>query len=197
MSKKRIKGLTVEATSSNLDDNDYGVVDSSSNGTRKFKLSSLATWLFNKFLSWGAGVKIYDTLQAAIADYSKLSVGTIFETNGFYTSGDGGATRYVVSNSGTANGMDIVSLGGGKLAVAQLKGSAFTEQIGYVVSTSKNDVTPYIKRLLNLGIQNIKFYPTGSAPTKCYCIRNTLDLTKADFHNVGVHLEGARIGTSS
>lgn len=160
MANKRIKDITVEATSSNLDDNDYGVVDSTSNGTRKFKLSSLATWLFNKFLSWGAGVKIYDTLQSAIADYSKLSVGTIFETNGFYTSGDGGAARYVVSNSGTANGMDVVSLGGGKLAILQLKDRITPEELGY---NHSSDVVPYISHAINdLKIQHISLTAKGT-----------------------------------
>jgi uncharacterized protein (TIGR02145 family) len=140
---------------------------------------------------------IYPTLQDAIADADNLAVGNLFETNGFHTSGDGGAARYLVSTTGTANGMDIVQLAAGKLAIAQLKGSAYTEQIGYEVSSAQADVTPYIKRLLALGIQEVKFYPTGGAPTRCYCIRDTLDLDRADYHNVGVHLKGADIGGTS
>lgn len=143
------------------------------------------------------GVPIFDTLQDAIASEYTLKSGEIFETNGFHTSGDGGAARYKVSSSGTANGMDIIQLAAGKYAIAQLKGSAYTEQIGYVVDASQADVVPYIKRLLALGIQNIKFYPTGGAPTKCYCIRDMLDLDRSDYHNVGIQLEGADIGQTS
>lgn len=145
----------------------------------------------------GSGKNIYSTIADAIADASNIKVGSFFETNGFHTIGDGGAARYLVSDTGTANGMDIVQLATGKLAIAQLKGSAYTEQIGYEVSSAQADVTPYIKRLLALGIQEVKFYPTGGAPTKCYCIRDTLDLDRADYHNVGVHLKGADIGGTS
>lgn len=143
------------------------------------------------------GTPIFDTLQDAITWNAVLHNGDIFETNGFHTSGDGGAARYKVSSSGTANGMDIVSMGGGKLAIVQLKGSAYTEQIGYEVNSAQADVVPYINRLLALGIQHIKFYPTGGAPTKCYCIRDMLDLDRSDYHNVGVQLEGADIGQTS
>ena len=143
------------------------------------------------------GVPIYGSLQDAISDEAKLPVNTYFETNGFHTSGDGGAARYRVSSTGTANGMDIVSMGGGKFAIAQLKGSAYTEQIGYVVNSSQADVGPYIQRLLAIGIQTVKFYPTGGAPTSCYCIRDMLDLDRSDYHNVGVQLEGADIGQTS
>jgi len=52
MTTKRIKDLSVEATSSTLTDNDYAVVDSGDNGTRKTKLSALATWIHNKWASF-------------------------------------------------------------------------------------------------------------------------------------------------
>lgn len=145
----------------------------------------------------GTGTTIYGTLQNAIADAANLSVGEYFETNGFHTSGDGGAARYLVSDTGTANGMDIVSLAEGKLAVVQLKGSAYLEQIGYVVSSAKADIAPYVERLLAKGIQHIKFFQTGSFPTSCYCVRETIDLDKANFKNVGVTFEGANIGNTS
>lgn len=143
------------------------------------------------------GTPIFNTLQDAIMWNAVLHNGDIFETNGFHTSGDGGAARYLVRDTGTANGMDIIQLASGKLAIAQLKGSAYTEQIGYEVSSAQADVTPYIKRLLALGVQEVKFYPTGGAPARCYCIRDTLDLDRADYHNVGVHLKGADIGGTS
>lgn len=143
------------------------------------------------------GVPIFDTLQDAISNEYTLETGDVFETNGFHTSGDGGAARYVVSSTGTANGMDIIQLAAGKFAIAQLKDSAYTEQIGYVVDSSQADVVPYIKRLLAMDIQTIKFYPTGSAPTACYCIRDMLDLDRSDYHNVGIQLEGADIGQTS
>ena len=49
---KRIIEIVGEATSSTLTDNDYAVVDSGDNGTRKTKLSALATWIHNKWASF-------------------------------------------------------------------------------------------------------------------------------------------------
>ena len=191
MATKRIKDLTTTATAADLNSSHYGVLDT----------TNITKRLPGNLLGGGGGTvvagTIYPTLQDAIADANNLSVGDIFETNGFHTSGDGGATRYLVSDTGTANGMDIIQLAAGKVAIAQLKGSAYTEQIGYEVSSAQADVTPYIKRLLSMGIQNIKFYQTGGAPTKCYCIRDMLDLDRSDYHNVGVQLEGADIGQTS
>lgn len=191
MATKRIKDLTSTATAADLGYGRYGVLDTP-NITKRVP---------GNLLGGGGGTivagTIYPTLQDAIDDEANLAFGVIFETNGFHTSGDGGAARYLVSDTGTANGMDIIQLAAGKVAIAQLKGSAYTEQIGYEVSSAQADVTPYIKRLLALGIQEVKFYPTGGAPTRCYCIRDTLDLDRADYHNVGVHLKGADIGGTS
>lgn len=78
----------------------------------------------------GTDGTIYPSLQSAIADASNLAVGDIFETNGFHTSGDGGAARYVVSDTGTANGMDIVQLAAGKLALFQWGMVTRPEQLG-------------------------------------------------------------------
>lgn len=40
-----------------------------------------------------------------------LSVGTICHTNGFHASGDGGAAWYEITDSGTANEMDVITCG--------------------------------------------------------------------------------------
>lgn len=42
---------------------------------------------------------------------SDLANGIVCHTNGFYASGDNGAAWYVISDSGTANGMDVISCG--------------------------------------------------------------------------------------
>lgn len=101
------------------------------------------------------GVPIYASLQSAIADEAKLPVGTYFETNGFHTSGDGGAARYVVSSSGTANGKNIITLSAGKLAVLQVdtERGIYPEQIGYEKNLSfadKVDCTPYFNLIWTL-----------------------------------------------
>jgi len=94
---------------------------------------------------------IYPTLQAAIADSAKLSSGTYFETNGFNSENDGGASRYFVTTGETANAMDIVSLGNGKQAVLQVQDDAlYPEQLGYVPTKTyaeRIDCTPYFNRI--------------------------------------------------
>lgn len=54
-------------------------------------------------------VQAFDTvadMQAA----ANLFAGMVAHTNGFHTSGDGGAAYYTISASGTANGMDVLAL---------------------------------------------------------------------------------------
>lgn len=86
------------------------------------------------------GVPIFDTLQDAISNEYTLKSGDVFETNGFHTSGDGGGARYKVSSTGTANGMDIVQLSAGKLAVLQVTSEGlYPEQLGYVPTKVYDD----------------------------------------------------------
>ena len=67
---KRIIEIVGEATSANLTDNDYAVVDSGDNGTRKTKLSALATWIHNK---WAAFVNAL-TAKTSFASGDKIPV---------------------------------------------------------------------------------------------------------------------------
>ena len=91
---------------------------------------------------------IYATLQDAISNADSLNVGMYFETNGFHTSGDGGASRYRVSSTGTANGMDIVQLSAGRLAVLQVENdSLYPEQIGCIPEDSSHDCTSEFNHL--------------------------------------------------
>lgn len=104
------------------------------------------------------GVPIYGSLQSAIADADTLYPGMYFETNGFHTAGDGGAARYRVSSTGTANGMDIVQLAAGKLAVLQIQDFAYPDQLGYERNVSNTNVVPYIERIFALGILHIRLH---------------------------------------
>lgn len=102
------------------------------------------------------GVPIFDTLQEAITNEYTLKSGDIFETNGFHTSGDGGAARYKVSSTGTANGMDIIQLSTGKFAVLQFDEWICPEQIGYKQDWNRVDVVPYIEHIISIGCQHIR-----------------------------------------
>ena len=97
------------------------------------------------------GTPLFESLQTAISESDSLEPGMYFETNGFYASGDGGAGRYEVSSTGTANAMDIVQLDVGKLAVLQVTSEGlYPEQLGYVptkVYADRVDCTPTFNRI--------------------------------------------------
>lgn len=151
MATKRIKDLTSTATAADLLSSRYGVLDT----------PDITKKLPGNLLGGGGGGggtvvagTIYPALQDAIADAANLAVGNLFETNGFHARGDGGAARYLVSDTGTANGMDIVQLTEGKLAILQIENDElYPEQIGYVptlVYADRVDCTPYFTRIWNL-----------------------------------------------
>lgn len=134
-------------------------------------------------LGGGSGIPIYPTLQDAITNQANLQVDTIFETNGFHTSGDGGAARYKVSSTGTANGMDIVQLAAGKLAVLQVGDWIIPEQLGYEQSYSRNDVVPYIQRAIDIGCQHVHLRSSGNGAG--YTWKTKLTLTTRGFKLTG------------
>lgn len=126
---------------------------------------------------------IFDTLQDAIASEDTFGNGDIFETNGFHTSGDGGAARYKVFSTGTANGMDIVQLSVGKLAIIQVENDClYPEQLGYVPGNSANDVGPYISRIIKKNVRHVKLH----AREQFYYLINTVTITVPD-----VFIEGS------
>lgn len=153
MATKRIKDLTTTATAADLISSHYGVLDT----------TDITKRVPGNLLGGGGGSSsaagaVYPTLQDAITDEANLFVGDIFETNGFHTSGDGGAARYLVQTGLSANGMDIVSLGSNKQASLQIEFSRVTlEQLGYVTSEDdSNYIEPYINRVLSLSVSTLQ-----------------------------------------
>lgn len=135
------------------------------------------------------GTPIFGSLQDAISESDSLEAGMYFETNGFYASGDGGAARYVVSSTGTANGMDIVQLDAGKLAILQVNANRemFPEQFGYKRDSNRYDLTPYLVRMTTMPstpVRNIRLMPTGSS-SAVYVMRTTWNITAADVSIIG------------
>lgn len=117
--------------------------------------------------------RIYASVADAVADAANLSVGEYFETNGFHASGDGGAARYIVSDTGTANGMDIVQLTAGKLAVLQYFNS---------VSTFDSAVTESDYRLHATASANTRIADDGSAtPENGYTLYRFNNLTSGSL----------------
>lgn len=104
----------------------------------------------------GIGIPIYASLQDAIADYAMLPVDTIFDTNGFHSNGDGGAARYIVSSTGTPNGMDVISLGDGKKAILQPSEESIPEQYGAYGDNSTDDTDVFDYLFTNNDVKVVK-----------------------------------------
>ena len=111
-------------------------------------------------IDYQSGVPIFDSLQTAIAFNTVLHPGDIFETNGFHSSGDGGAARYKVSSTGTANGKNCIQLSAGKNAFLQYGEWVCPEELGY---NHSDDVVPYITFIIStLNVQHIKLKASGT-----------------------------------
>ena len=171
---KTFSQLTKTATREDFVASNYGAIETPE-GFKKVPGN-----LFNAGASTSA---IYDSLQDAIADAENISVDEYFETNGFHTSGDGGAARYKVSSTGTANGMDIVQLANGKFAVLQTGDWIIPEQLGYVQSYSRDDVVPYIQRAIAMGCQHIHLCSSGNGAG--YTWKSKLTVTSRGFKLTG------------
>ena len=127
------------------------------------------------------GVPIFDTLQDAISNEHTLEAGDVFETNGFHTSGDGGASRYMVSSTGTANGMDIVQLAAGKLAILQVKdGEVYPEQLGAICDDNSQDLTSIFNRA-----QAMTEVKTIRLHAKRYWFNGIFTITKTNLSIIG------------
>ena len=135
--------------------------------------------------SSGGGKNIYPTIADAIANASNIKVGSFFETNGFHTSGDMGGARYLVTDSGTANGMDIIQLTAGKYAVLQLRLEGFPEQLGYD-RFAQSDLTPYLDRMAQLNIRHIKLRDCGS-DNYPYLMKTTWNVNYESINIEGVY----------
>lgn len=72
-------------------------------------VSQVETWLETAQGQYGAKPFAFETVADMQAAYELLYAGAICRTNGFHASGDGGAAWYVISETGTANGMDVLA----------------------------------------------------------------------------------------
>lgn len=101
------------------------------------------------FDSFPSPVYGYDTVADMQAD-PDLQKGMICHTSGFHTAGDGGAAYYKISNSGTANEMDVLACGD-LFATLIYEGTVMPEQLGAYGDGSENDCSAVLQRLVNKG----------------------------------------------
>lgn len=143
-----------------------------------------------------ACVRAFDTvadMQAAVG----LKAGMICHTNGFNAAGDGGAAYYTIGTTGTANGMDVLTLQGGLFATLIVNGIVTPEMIGAPFFTygqldgtndARYDCTDYIQHLAtNYDTVGFRF-DMGHG----YYVTDTINLTMAhqlftggDFYKSG------------
>lgn len=74
-------------------------------------VSQVNTWLQDAQRQYSAKPFAFDTVADMQAAYALLYEGAICHTNGFHENGDSGAAWYVISDTGIANGMDVLTCG--------------------------------------------------------------------------------------
>lgn len=95
-------------------------------------------------------VQAFETVAGMQASEA-LQEGMVAHTNGFHTSGDGGAAYYTISASGTANGMDVLALQGGLFATLVVTEHYVTpEQFG-AWGDGTHDDAPVLSYLIKEG----------------------------------------------
>lgn len=142
----------------------------------------------------GGGSSGPSTLFKTVADMqaASLNVGDVVETAGFYSVNDGGGAKYQIQSTGTANGMDLISVAGGKIASFMNSGDGvYPEQIGFKKSSTSHDFSIYAQRLITLGHRRILLYSSEYT----YNLYTTLRITSPDVQIVGGL--GIRSGLSS
>lgn len=95
----------------------------------------------------------FDTV-ADMAAATDLAVDMICHTNGFHTSGDGGAAFYEIKSTGTANAMDIIACQDSLLAHLVVENEVLLEQFGFTgdANTFNYVVTNYDNVTCNIDI---------------------------------------------
>ncbi len=118
----------------------------------------------------------FDTVAQMQANADNLGAGMLVLTAGFYTAGDGGGALYKISESGTANGMDVIECGNLRAHLI-VDGALNALQIGM-----KNDNSLDCAPIINYATGKYDIYfPAGN-----YKIASTVNLVRAIFSNAYV-----------
>ena len=123
----------------------------------------------------------FDTV-AEMKTATNLVNGSYARTLGFYTVGDGGGATYLITNTGTANEMDIIAVGS-LFAVMQYDKDAYAEQFGAKAEEEFNNRT-----ILNYALTKVNtlrfhegdFYVTSSVTLNS---KNTLIGNKTKLYS--------------
>ena len=194
MTTKRIKDLSVEATSSTLTDNDYAVVDSGDNGTRKTKLSALAAWIHNKwaaFLNACTAITSFasgDTFSVSnpTDGTRKMSKDTLLMLTSQNALAGNVATEFVPNETNAIAGLPYVY--GGKLYMAKEAYQGLWDASKFIRSSLKNfleiiattNVRPFVSRA------NTNPYVQGNSFVYAYSIYFVLEEFYGDFDDTKV-----------
>ena len=115
--------------------------------------------------------KSYATV-AHMQDDESLEAGMIAHTFGFHSAGDGGAAWYLISSTGTANGMDVIALDNGMYALLSFSPSYVNvKQLG-AKGDGTNDDTTIIQRAFDLTSSYcVVYFPMGK-----YIVKSTITI---------------------
>lgn len=116
-------------------------------------------------------------MQAA----TDLAVGMVAHTNGFHTSGDGGAAYYTISASGTANGMDVLACQGGLFAtLVNQTDTLNVMSIGMHNDGTTTGNTAIYDAMVTKGYRKF-YFPSGT-----YLINVVVDKKMTEIHGAGI-----------
>lgn len=130
--------------------------------TVKDAIDSLETKMANNLIS-------FDTVSD-MQNYDYLFVGAVCKTEGFYTVNDGGAAYYIISDSGTPNGMDIIDCDDFVATMIIQNGVVNVDQLG-AVSDGTTDNSNIITRALSL-CNHVEF-----STAKTYACNNQINIS--------------------
>ena len=101
-------------------------------------------------------VKAYETVAAMKSD-TAVYAGMIVKTNGFYEPGDGGASFYALSETGTSNEMDVIAIKNSLNAILIVPNAEIApEQVGAKgTNVQTNDDTEYIQKAIDIASQKM------------------------------------------
>lgn len=108
------------------------------------------------FIDPESSERAYETVADMQAD-ATLTTGMIVHTLGFHAAGDGGAAYYEISNTGTANGMDVIACGDlfANLVVTQ---RITPEMIGATKNDCGNEINYAISQYGKCFLDNDDYY---------------------------------------
>lgn len=154
-------------------------------------VSQVKEWLEIAQGQYGAKPFAFETVAKMQAAYELLYVGAICHTNGFHASGDGGAAWYIISDTGSEDGMGMDVIPCANLYANLIVGAEINpSQLGAQANTDISDILIRCLQLCNKIVFSKKSYivtkrieiPSNTILDGNYCtLRFTTDVSCVAF----------------